>query len=95
MTDPTSVTPLQFDRLWWVVIVVAAAILLLGRATDAFQVGHTAAVLAATVLTLAGWWLVQRWGLHHLYELVPAFTLATLAAFAVSALFPVENGADG
>ncbi len=91
MTDPTAVTPLQFDRLWWVVIVVAAAILLLGRATGAFQVGHIAAVLAATVLTLLGWFLVPRWGLHHLYELVPAFALATLAAFAVSALFPVET----
>jgi sodium/proline symporter len=93
MTDPTSVTPLFFDRLWWVVVVAAAAILLLGRATGAFQVGHIAAVLAATALTLAGWFLVPRWGFHHLYELVPAFALATFAAFAVSALFPVADEA--
>jgi sodium/proline symporter len=91
MTDPTAVTPMAFDRLWWAVIVAAAVILLLGRATGAFQVGHTAAVLAATVLTLLGWFLVPRWGLFNLYELVPAFTLATAAAFGVSALFPVER----
>jgi sodium/proline symporter len=90
MTEPTSVNPLLFDRLWWVVIVSAAGILLLGRATHAFEVGHIAAVLAATVFTLLGWFLVQRWGLHHLYELVPAFALATAAAFGVSGLFRVE-----
>jgi Na+/proline symporter len=94
LTDPTSVNPLLFDRLWWMVIVVAVVILLLGRVTEAFEVGHIAAVLAATVLTLAGWFLVQRWGFHNLYELVPAFALATAAAFGVSALFRVdeENG---
>lgn len=91
MTDPTSVSPLLFDRLWWVVIVVAAIILLLGRFTKTFEVGHIAAVLAATVLSLAGWFLVQRWGFHNLYELVPAFAMATAAAFAVSALFRVEQ----
>jgi len=91
MTDPTSINPLLFDRLWWVVIVVAALILLLGRVTKTFEVGHIAAVLAATVLTLAGWFLVQRWGFHNLYELVPAFAMATTAAFAVSALFRVEG----
>jgi sodium/proline symporter len=91
MTDPTSLNPLLFDRLWWVVIVVAAVILLLGRATGAFEVGHIAAVLAATVLTLAAWYLVQRWGFHHLYELVPAFALATAAAFGVSALFRIDE----
>lgn len=91
MTDPATVSPMLFDRLWWVVIVVAAAILLLGRATETFEVGHIAAVLAATALTLAGWVTVQRWGLHHLYELVPAFALATSAALGVSAVFPVEE----
>jgi sodium/proline symporter len=89
MTDPTSVTPMFFDRLWWAVIVAAAAILLLGRATGAFRVGHSAAVLAATGLTLLGWFAVPRWGLHNVYELVPAFALATAAAFTVSALFRV------
>jgi Na+/proline symporter len=91
MTDPASTSPLLFDRLWWVVLVAAAAILMLGRVTGAFEVGHIAAVLAAAVLTLVGWFLVQRFGLHHLYELVPAFSLATTAALAVSALFPVEE----
>ena len=44
------------------------------------------AVLAATGVTLVSWWLVQRWGLHHLYELVPAFALALAATWAVSRL---------
>jgi sodium/proline symporter len=90
-TEPMSAGPLAFEGLWWMVIVAGAAILLLGRATGAFEVGHSAAVLAATGLVLAAWLLVPRWGLHHLYELVPAFALATTAAFAVSALFPVEE----
>jgi sodium/proline symporter len=91
MTDRAAIDPLLFDRLWWMVIVAAAAILVLGRVTDAFEVGHSAAVLGATGLTLLGWFLVPRWGLYHLYELVPAFTLATLAALSVSALFRVET----
>jgi hypothetical protein len=91
ITDPASTSPLVFDRLWWMVIVAAAVILIIGRTTGAFEVGHIAAVLAATVLTLAGWVLVQRWGFHHLYELVPAFVLATAAALGVSALFSVEE----
>jgi sodium/proline symporter len=94
MSDPTSINPLLFDRLWWVVIVSAAVILLIGRTTETFEVGHMAAVLAAAVLTLMGWFLVQRWGFHHLYELVPAFALATTAAFGVSALFSVEDGVE-
>ena len=60
---------------------------------EVFEVGHIAAVLAATVLTLAGWFLVQRWGFHNLYELVPAFALATAAAFGVSALYTGVAGA--
>ena len=91
MTDPTTVSPLLFDRLWWMVIVTAAVILIIGRVTEAFEVGHIAAVLAATVLTLAGWFLVQRWGFFNLYELVPAFALATAAAFGVSAMFRVDE----
>jgi hypothetical protein len=68
-------------------------ILLIGRATGTFQVGHSAAVLAATVLTILAWWLVQRWGLHHLYELVPAFFLAAGSALVVSLLFPTSSEA--
>jgi sodium/proline symporter len=91
MTDPTTTDPLLFDRLWWVAIMAAAGILVLGRSTGAFEVGHSAAVLAATVSTLLGWYAVQRWGLHNLYELVPAFVLAAAAALGVSALFPVTG----
>jgi sodium/proline symporter len=91
LTGPGSVDPLLFGRLWWMVIVVAAVILVVGRVTGAFELGHTAAVLAAAGLTLASWALVPRWGLYHLYELVPAFALATFAALAVSALFPVAE----
>jgi len=87
-TDPQAFSPLMFDRVGWIVIVVAAAILLLGRATETFEVGHSAAVLAATGLTLLSWWMVQRPGLFNLYELVPAFCLATFAAVVVGLLFP-------
>lgn len=84
VTDPASIGPLLFDRLWWITLIVAAVILLLGRATRSFEVGHSAAVLAATGITLASWFLVQHWGLHHLYELVPAFFFASAAALVVS-----------
>lgn len=84
VTDPTSIGPLLFDRLWWMTLIVAAAILLIGRVTQSFDPGHVAAVLAATGITLASWHLVQHWGLHNLYELVPAFIFATAAAFLVS-----------
>ena len=69
-------------------LVVAAVILLLGRAFQAFDAGHSAAVLMASLITVASWWLVQRWGMHNLYELVPAFVLATTAALAVSRVVP-------
>ncbi len=82
--------PAAFEKVWWATIVLAAVILLLGRMTESFEVGDSAAVLAATVLTLVAWWLVQRWGLHHLYELVPAFFLAGGSAIGVSRLFPVS-----
>jgi hypothetical protein len=72
--------------------VLAATVLLIGRITRSFDVGHSAAVLGSAALGLASWWLVQRWGLHHLYELVPAFGLAAAAAIVVSFLFP--NPAD-
>lgn len=88
--DPSATGMALFDRLWWITLVVAAAILLLGRITRTFTPGHSAAVLAATVLSVAAWWLIQNWGLHHLYELVPAFGLAALAALVVSRLVPTE-----
>ena len=54
-----------------------------------------AAVLAATAVTLGSWWLVQRGGLHNLYELVPAFLLAGGAALGVSRAFPPVSPAAG
>jgi len=86
--------PDAFTRVPWSTLVLAAAILVVGRVTRTFEVGHTAAVLGSAVLTLVAWWAVQRWGLHNLYELVPAFLLAGGAAVAVSFLFRGETG-DG
>jgi sodium/proline symporter len=80
-----------FDHMWWAILVGGAAILATGRVTGAFAVGHIAAVLAATALTLLSWWLVQRWQLHNLYELVPAFVLAAGSALVVSRLFPADS----
>lgn len=84
VTDPTSIGPLLFDRLWWITLIVGALILLVGRVTRSFDPGHVAAVLAATGITLASWYLVQHWGLYNLYELVPAFIFASAAALIVS-----------
>jgi Na+/proline symporter len=84
--------PEAFSRIPWAVIVISAAILLIGRVSESFSVGHSAAVLGSAALTLCSWWLVQHWGLHHLYELVPAFALATFAVLSVSFLFPQPNG---
>ncbi len=81
-------SPEAFAQAWWMALAAAAAILLLGRVTGAMEVGDRGAVLAATLLTVGAWWLVQRWGLEHLYELVPAFALATVAAIGVSAALP-------
>jgi hypothetical protein len=49
-------------------------------------------VATAAGLTVIGWWLVQRWGLDNLYELVPAFFLAGAAALAVSAVTKTADG---
>ncbi|MCK5378758.1 MAG: sodium/proline symporter [Acidobacteria bacterium] len=95
ITDPTSIGPLLFDRLWWITLVVAAVILLMGRVTKTFNPGHVTAVLAATGITLAAWYLVQLWGMHNLYELVPAFILATAAALGVSRIVPGNDGVEG
>jgi len=72
-------------------IVVAVALLVASRLGRALRTGHTLAVAAATLATLASWWLVQHWGLHHLYELVPAFSLAGGTALLVARLAPVEG----
>ena len=86
--------PEAFARVPFLVLALAAALLLVGQVTGRFRVGDFAAVLAAAAVTLASWWLVQRWGLNHLYELVPAFFLAGAAALAVAAAFPGEDEDD-
>jgi sodium/proline symporter len=90
-----ATAPGAYAAAWWAVLVAAAAILLLGRIRDAMDVGDRGAVLAAAGLTLAAWWLVGRWGLDQLYELVPAFALATAAAVAVSQALPIDPPATG
>ncbi len=79
-------SPEIFARVWWIALLAAAAILTVGVATRAFVRSDNIAVVAAAILTVCSWWLVQLWGLSNLYELVPAFLLATLAALAVSAI---------
>jgi Na+/proline symporter len=83
-----ATAPESFSRAGWAVVIVGAAILVLGRLRDSFEVGDRGAVLTATAMTLGAWFLVPRWGLDQLYELVPAFILATAAGLAVSRLLP-------
>ncbi len=92
VTDPASIGPHVFDRLWWITLIVGALILILGRITKSFRLGHTIAVLGATAITLVSWFLVQNWGLHNLYELVPAFAFAATAALVVSRIVPGNEG---
>lgn len=81
---------LVFEKTWFMVIVVAVLILVIGRVTKTFTTGHVAAVFMALVLSEISWFLVQRGGLFHLYELVPAFLLAAVAAILVSS-FPLDD----
>jgi sodium/proline symporter len=90
-----ATAPEPYAAAWWVVLVVAAAILLGGRFRGLLEVADRGAVLAATVLTLAAWWVVGHSGLDHLYELVPAFAAATVAAIAVSRALPEATGSEG
>jgi sodium/proline symporter len=78
--------PEAFARVWWITLLSAAVVLVLGGLSRAFERGDWLGVVAAALLTIASWWLVQQWGLHNVYELVPAFFLAAFAALAVSAL---------
>jgi Na+/proline symporter len=84
-------SPDAFARVWWITLIAAAAILVLGRMARAFERGDQIGVAAATLLTIASWWLVQRWGMNNVYELVPAFFFAGLAALAVSAITPAKD----
>jgi sodium/proline symporter len=90
-----SANPEAFARVWWIVLLCAVAILLLGRLTRTFKRGETIAVIAAAALAVISWWMVQRWGLHNLYELVPAFFLAGIAALAISAITQFSNEGVG
>lgn len=81
-----AANPEGFARAWWITLLVAAAILALGRATRAFAPGDFIAVVAATIISVGSWWLVQRWGFANFYELVPAFFFAGFAALAISAI---------
>ena len=81
-----AASPEVFARVWWITLIAAAAILILGRLTRAFDRGDQIGVTAATLLTILSWWLVQRWGMNNVYELVPAFFFAGFAALAVSAI---------
>jgi sodium/proline symporter len=72
-------------------VLVAAALLLVSRVGGVLRRGHTVAVIAATLATAVSWWLVQQWGLHHLYELVPAFALAGGTALLVARLTATEG----
>ena len=81
--------------MWWITLLVAAAILILGQLARAFERGERIAVAAAASLTVISWWLVQQWGLDNLYELVPAFFTAGVAALAVSAITPVSMANQG
>ena len=83
--------PGAFARVWWITLIAAAAILVLGRLARAFDRGDQIGVVAATLLTTTSWWLVQRWGMNNVYELVPAFFFAGFAALAVSAITPREE----
>jgi Na+/proline symporter len=86
-----AANPELFARVWWITLLVAAAIVILGQLTHAFERGDHLGVVTAAILTVISWWAVQQWGLHNLYELVPAFFLAGLAALAVSAITPRSN----
>jgi len=78
--------PEIFARVWWITLLLTAMIFTLGELAQALGVGDIIAVEAAALLTVISCWLVQRWGLENLYELVPAFFLAGFAALAVSAV---------
>jgi sodium/proline symporter len=78
--------PGPFQMVPWVAVIIALALLASGWLTRSMLNADRIAVLVALLATLFSWWLVPHWGLHHLYELVPAFVLAGIAAMTVSRL---------
>ncbi len=87
--------PEAFERVPWLTALVALALLIAGWLTRSMHGGDRIAVMTATLATLGAWWLVPHWGLHQLYELVPAFGLATVAALAVSLVRDPSPAGDG
>jgi sodium/proline symporter len=81
-------------RSWWIALLAAAGILAIGEASRAFAAGDRVAVAAAAGMTVLSWWLVGRWGLDNLYELVPAFFMAGFAALAVSRITTSRGATD-
>jgi sodium/proline symporter len=79
-------SPEAFARVPWGVLGIAVLLLAVGFVTKKLGRGEVIAVTAATALTLGAWGVVPYGGLHHLYELVPAFLLAGTAALLVSRL---------
>jgi len=88
LADPANAK--TFEGAWFGAIVTAVLILVLGRLSGSFTPGHVAAVLMALGLTEFSWWFVTLGEMARIYELVPAFVLATAAAFLVSRL-PMED----
>jgi Na+/proline symporter len=88
-------SPEAFQRVPWITALVAIALLSVGWLKRSMQGGDRIAVMTATLATLAAWWLIPHWGLHHLYELVPAFGMATLAAVGVSLVKDPSHATDG
>jgi len=79
-----AANPTAFAAVPWAVLGLAAAVLAAMVLARRLGRGEATAVVVAAAVTLASWWLVQRGGLHNLYELVPAFFLAGAGALAVS-----------
>ena len=77
-------SPDAFRLVPWGAAIAGVALIIVGKLTHSMSRGDRFAVLFATLMTLCAWLLVPCWGLHHLYELVPAFALATVAALLVS-----------
>jgi Na+/proline symporter len=83
--------PEAFGLVPWVTLAVAALILIGGWLGGKVRRGETIVVIVATVVTLTSWGVVQQGAFRQLYELVPAFVLAAIAAVAVSRFVPVRD----
>jgi len=83
--------PAALEWVPFVVVPLVLALLAAGRLTRVAGRGESVAVVAAGLLTLAAWGLVPHWWGPFLYELVPAFLLAGVAALLVSRLVPLPD----